>query len=221
MRGPIRALALLLFFGLAGCQTTAHVDLELDEAGTGRLEVQVELDDAAAQRVGDLGALVAADDLESAGWRVSTFERRVLAEKSIHSPADLDLALEELGPPFAGIAFNRRQTFARTSVELAGSVDLSAGLAAFGDEELRRLTGSVTGVDLPPETLRLSLAVDLPGEETSNAAGRLSRWDLPLGVVTPVQAESTDVNILGLAAVGVSVVCGLVLLFALVRRLRP
>lgn len=220
MRGRFRALACGLFL-LGGCQAAADVRVELDETGAGRVAVAVELDDAAAQRVGDLDGLVAASDLEAAGWRVVVAERRVLAEKKVRSPDEVERAFDELGPPFAGLTFDRRRTFARTEVELAGGVDLSQGMAAFGDEELKRITGSITGVDLPPEALALSLTVDLPGAEATNAAGGGSRWKLPVGSVIAVEARSTDLNLLGLMAVGVALVCGMVLLFALVRRLRP
>lgn len=211
-------IALVVF---AGCQTTAEVSIELDETGAGSVAVQVELDDAAAQRVGDLGGMVAAEDLEAAGWRVAPTERRIRAEKKVRSAAEVDQALNELGRPFAGLAFHRRQAFVRTTVELSGQVDLSQGMAVFGDEDLRRVTGSATGVDLPPETLALSLTVDLPGDEVANTTGPDTKWDLPMGVVTAVEAESTDVNVLGLSAVAVSVLAALVLLVALVRRLRP
>lgn len=206
---------------LAGCRTTAEVAIDLDETGRGNVTVAVELDDAAAQRVGDLTELVAADDLQDAGWQISVSERRVLARKPVSSQDELDLALAELGRPFSGLSFERRQTFARTSVAVMGSVDLSQGLAAFGDEELQRLTGSVTGVDVPPEALELALRVDLPGEETANATGPETRWELPLGTVTPVEAESTDVNIEGLMAAGVAAACAVVLLVLLLSRFRP
>lgn len=213
-------LSALALVALSGCRTTAEVSIEVNESGTGQVAVAVELDAAAAGRVGDLTGLVAAEDLEDAGWEISVTERRVLARKTVESPAELELALEELGRPFSGLSFERRQTFARTSAGVVGSVDLSQGLAGFGDEELQRLTGSVTGVDLPPEALGLSLRVDLPGEETTNAGGRTARWDLPLGVVTAVEAESTDVNIVGLMAAGVAAACAIALLLVLVSRLR-
>ena len=219
MRGRVLALALVALVSLAGCQTTAEVAVEVDETGAGVVAVRVELDDAAAARVGDLSGLVAAEDLEAAGWRVSIAERRVLAEKDVESVAEVDHALDALGPSFGGLAFQRRQTFARTVVGVAGSVDLSQGMATFGDEDLRQITGSVTGVDLPPQALDLALTIDLPGEETSNAAGPGTRWELPFGIVTPIEAESTDVNLLGLLAVGVAVVCAVGLLWAAVRRL--
>lgn len=222
MRGrfPPLFFGLLALASLSGCRTTAEVSIDVDEAGAGQVAVAVELDDAAAARVGDLPGLVAAEDLEQAGWQISVSERRALARKTVQSPDDLDAALDELGPPFAGLSFERRQTFARTSVVVSGRVDLSRGTAEFGDDELQRLTGSVTGVDVPPEALDLSLRVDLPGEETANAAGRTARWDLPLGVVTPVEAESTDVNIVGLLGVGVAAACVIALVLLLVTRSR-
>lgn len=222
MRGrfPPLLFGLLALASLGGCRTTAEISIDVDEAGAGEVAVAVELDDAAAARVGDLTDVVAAEDLKEAGWEISVAERRVLARKAVRSPAELDVALRELGRPFSGLSFDRQQTFARTSVSLAGSVDLSQGVAGFGDEELQRLTGSVTGVDLPAEALKLSLRVDLPGEETANAEGRTPRWDLPLGVVTAVEAESTDVNIVGLAGVAVAAACVISLLLMVVTRRR-
>lgn len=212
------AIALLL---LGACETAAQVAIELDETGAGHVAVHVELDDAAAARVGDLGGLVAAADLEAAGWRVVVAERRVLAEKKVQSAVEVNRAFEELGPAFAGLRFDRRQSFARTEVEVSGSVDLSSGIAVFGDEDLKKITGSLTGVDLPPEALALSLTVDLPGDEKTNATGPGTRWDLPMGAVTPIDAESTDVNFVGLIGVGVAVLCGLLLVVVLVRSVRP
>lgn len=224
MRGrhPPLLFGLVALVALGGCRTTAEISVAVDQAGAGQIAVAVELDDAAADRVGDLTGLVAADDLEDAGWDVSVSERRVLARKPVGSPAELDAALGELGRPFAGLSFDRRQTFARTTVEFGGRVDLSQGVAAFGDEDLRRLTGSVTGVDVPPDAFELSLRVDLPGQEATNAGGRAARWRLPLGVVSAVEAESTDVNIVGLMAAGVAAAAGVALVgmvaLAIIRR---
>ena len=222
MRGrfPPLAFGLLALLVTGGCRTTAEITLDVDEAGRGGVTVAVELDDAAAARVGDLSGLVAADDLRDAGWEISVAERRVLARKSVRSPDELDTALDELGRPFAGLSFERRQTFARTSVAVAGSVDLARGVSEFGDEELQRLTGSATGVDVPPEALELSLRVDLPGEETSNGEEGAARWSLALGVVTAIEAESTDVNVVGLTGVGVAAACAVTLLVMLAVRLR-
>ena len=226
MRGRFPPLvflsALLALFCLGGCRTTAEISIDVDEAGAGQIAVAAELDAPAAQRVGDLTGLVAADDLRDAGWQISVSERRVLARKAVDSPDDLARAIGELGRPFSDLSFERRQTFARTSVALGGRVDLSGGVADFGDEELQRITGSVTGVDLPPDALSLSLRVDLPGEEATNAAGSTARWELPLGAVTPVEAESTDVNIVGLMGAGVAAASAVALLAVLVlSRRRP
>lgn len=223
MRGRLRVVffAALALISLVGCQADVEVGIEVDESGQGQVEVTGELDDAAAERVGDLSQLIAADDLREAGWTVRSDERTVTVTKQVRSPGDIEIAIAELsGPdgPFADLTFERTTTFARTVVEVAGSVDLSDGMAAFGDDDLKQLTGSVTGVDVPAEALRLSLAVELPGQETSNAPGPGTRWALPLGGVTPISAESTDVNVVGLTGVAVAVAAGLVLLGAALRR---
>ena len=217
----IGAVALM---SLAGCRTTADIRIELDETGQGHVAVAVQLDDEAAQRVGDLSELVSFEDLEGTGWDVVVLERSLTATKQVRSGAELELALADLGGRdgvFSGLEFERRQTFARTAVSVTGAVDLSGGMPAFGDEGLQRLTGSVTGVDVPPEALALSLEVDLPGEEESTGKGGKARWPLPVGEVIPVRAESTDVNLLGLVAVGLVLVCAGVVGWMLLRRLRP
>ena len=223
MRGrfPLFLFAGFVLVSLVGCRADVEVAIEVDESGQGEVSVEVELDEAAAERIGDLSEFVASDDLRAAGWDVSAGERTLEVRKPVNSPADIDLAVAELsGPagPFADLNFDRNVTFARTEVEVGGFVDLSEGMAAFGDEELRQLTGSVTGVDVPVDAVRLSLAVDLPGQETSNAPGPGTRWALPMGAVTPINAESTDVNVLGLGGVAVAVLAALVLIAAAVRR---
>ena len=204
-----------------------EVAIEVDESGDGHVSAWAQLDEAASERIGDLSEFIAADDLREASWIVRADDRKVEVAKRVGSPADIEVAIAELsGPdgPFAGLSFDRTTTFARTVVEVAGSVDLSEGVAAFGDDELERLTGSVTGVDIPDDALRLSLVINLPGRGTSNARigsdapDPTPRWALPLGVVTPVSAESTDVNVLGLGGVAVAVVAALVLIGTLVRR---
>lgn len=220
----VLGIAAMALVSLAGCQTTADIRIELDEAGAGHLAVAVELDDAAAERVGNLAEVLNVEDLEGSGWDVTAGERSALARREIRSAADLELALADLGGRdeiFSDLEFRRRATFARTAVALSGSVDLSGGMAAFGDEDLQRLTGSITGVELPPQALSLSLEADLPGDEEANGPGGRAKWALPIGEVTPVRAESSDVNLLGLIAVGVVLVCAGVLGGALVRRLRP
>ena len=217
----IGAIALL---SLTGCRTTADIRIELDEAGVGHVAVSVELDDAAAERVGNLSELLALEDLEGTGWDVTASERTVLARHEVRSPAELELALADLGGPegiFSDLEFERRETFARTAVGVSGAVDLSAGMSAFGDEDLARLTGSITGVDLPADSIALALEVDLPGEEEANGPGGKARWSLPVGEVTHVKAESTDLNLLGLVAVAVALACAGVIGGVLIRRLRP
>ena len=226
MRGrfPLFVFAGLALVSLAGCRADVEVAIEVDESGQGQVGVRAELDSAASERIGDLSEFVTADDLREAGWTVSADNQTVSAIKQVRSPAEIELAIAELsGPtgPFSDLNFRRSTTFARTVVEVGGFVDLTEGMAAFGDEQLKQLTGSVTGVDVPDNAVRLSLAVNLPGQETSNAPGPGTRWALPWGVVTPVNAESTDVNVLGLGGVAVAVAAVLILIGVAVRRFVP
>lgn len=213
------APALLLLLG--GCRAEALVLLEVDERGVGSMTATVSLDEAAAAKVGDLGDFIEAADLEAAGWRVTTSADRVKIERPVDGPGDVNAAFDQLsgaGGPFANLEFERDQGFVSTRTALSGRVDLSAGLAAFGDVELTQITGSPTGVDAPPSVLGLTLAVELPGdEEVDTATGRAS-WALPLGEVTEVQAKSVDLNWVGLGAAAVAFLAGATLLAAGLRR---
>lgn len=217
-------LAPLLLVLLGACRAEALVQLEVDEAGVGFLTATLSLDEAAAEKVGDLGGYVAAEDLRAAGWTVTSSADRVSIRRPVDGPGDVNAAFDALtgaGGPFAGLEFDRDQGFVSTRTSLSGEVDLSRGLAAFGDEGLTRLTGSPIGVDAPDSVLGLTLAVELPGNEEVDAAGGRASWPLPLGQKTEIRAESVDLNWLGLGSAAVAVLAALALLVAGLRSRRP
>ena len=212
---------LLVLLALGACRAEALVELEVNENGVGRMAATVTLDEAAAEKVGDLAEFIAADDLKAAGWRVESSEKRVSISRPVNGPNDINAAFDELtGPdgPFGALEFRRDQGFVSTRTALSGRVDLTAGLAAFGDAGLTEITGSATGVDAPASVLGLTLAVQLPGEEKVNAASGRATWLLPLGQVTEVKAESVDVNWLGLGAATVALLAGAALVAVGLRR---
>jgi hypothetical protein len=210
----LAAVLLLVWLAAAGCQATATVRVEVDEAAAGTVSVRVELDDEAVAKVGSLTDFVAADDLRSAGWEVSVGEREVTARRSVRGPAELDAALASLtgaDGPFGGLEFRRDDGLLNTRSRIEGSVDLTKGLAAFGDEGLTQITGSPIGVDAPASVLRLALEIDLPGQEEANGEGERGRWELPLGQRTAVEAESTDLNWLRMVGAGAALLATAVL----------
>lgn len=212
---------LLVLLALGACRAEALVELEVNENGVGRMAATVTLDEAAAEKVGDLAEFIAADDLKAAGWRVEASADRVSINRPVNGPADINAAFDELtGPdgPFGALEFRRDQGFVSTRTALSGRVDLTAGLAAFGDAGLTEITGSATGVDAPASVLGLTLAVQLPGEEKVNVASGRASWPLPVGETTEVRAESVDVNWLGLGAAAVAVGAGLTLVVVGLRR---
>lgn len=213
----------MLALALGGCRADVEIRVDVDASAIGSVRAVVELDSAAAEVAGDLTEWVRADDLRRAGWVVVTGIDRVTATRRVNSAQDLSAAFAELsgpGGPFAGLVLSREASFARTKVELSGTVDLSDGLAAFGDEALRALTGSATGVDLDPDAVSATLEVNLPGSEDTNAPEAGPRWPLPLGELTEVRAESTDTNVIGFAAGALAVACALSLMAVGISRAR-
>lgn len=139
------------------------------------------------------------------------------------------------GAPFRDFRLVRSRSFLRTHTRFRGTVDLGAGLEAFGDADLRgRLGGSSVGAT-PSELeqrlggvlermLTFSVDARLPGEVTSNAPVEVAggaQWRPKLGerVVLVASAEALDARrVAGLALAGVAL-AGLAGLLA-VRRLR-
>lgn len=215
--------AALTLVVLTGCQAGIRVAVELGKEARGQVRVTATLDDAAAERIGDLAEFVDDTGLAASGWLVEAGEQQAVATRSVNGPADVEAALRDLtgaGGPFSGLRFRRNAGFLRTVTGVSGRVDLSRGLATFGDDGLTQLTGSPTGVDAPASILSLSLEVDLPGDESGNAPGGGAIWELPLGQVTEIRAESTMPNFAGIGGVAVAVAAALGLIVAGVRRRR-
>lgn len=216
------ATAALILGALSGCQAGVRVALDLDDAAAGTVEVRVSLDEAARERVGDLSEFVDSTGLAAAGWLVDADKGTATAHRQVSGPADVEAALADLtgaGGPFSGLRVSREGGFLRTTTEIRGRVDFRRGLAAFGDDGLTRLTGSPIGVDAPASVLALSMKVDLDGRQTTNAPGGGSTWTLPLGQVTEIRAESTDVNLLGVGGAGIALLAGAGLaVFGVLRR---
>jgi hypothetical protein len=235
----VAALAVLV---TAGCEMRTTVEIAVAEDGSGTVTVVVELDAEALDRVPDLDAdrtsgtadlvaLVRTDDLEAAGWTVAepvasdgggaTLE----ASRAFGTPAEAEQILGELtGPDGAlrDLAVGRSTSFGRTDVEVTGTIDLSGGLEAFGDDGLAfALEGEPLGEDAAAiearigrplaEAVTVDVVTDLDGESTS--------WSARLGdQPEDIAAERTFWNVPVLVLAAVAVAAALALVVVLVVR---
>ncbi|HET7487667.1 MAG TPA: hypothetical protein VFJ85_07030 [Acidimicrobiales bacterium] len=243
-RGTTRvALAVLAVLLLGACRADLSVEVAQGAGGSGHVRATVNLDAEAAAQVPDLASQLRVDDLERAGWAVEGPYRRpggglgLRVEKPFASADGAQRAIQELsgsGGPFSSLRLTTKRRFWKTTTALQGTVDLRAGLAAFGDPELAKVLGS-PDLGLDPAALErqlgkplsqvvgVELVGNLPGTVTSNAPrarGGSAVWPVPLGSSTTVAASSQAWNVRSLVLAGVAVLCCLALLAVLVRRRR-
>ena len=167
---------------LGACRVDGRVDLGVRADGSGLVAVTVTLDRDAVAEIGDLTSRLRIADLEAAGWdlegpvEIDDGAWRVRATKAFVSVARAEAVLAEVGPPVAGLQLRRARQVFRTTTEVHGTLDLTAGLAAFSDAELAgHLGGLPFGVDeaelerrfgVPPaDAVGLEVVVQLPGED--------------------------------------------------------
>lgn len=203
-RRRLLLLAVALTVAVVGpaCRTDVLVRLAVEEDGSGTVEVAVGLDDEALGRIPDLAQQLRVDDLDQAGWVVSGPAAEddgrtwVRAVKPFASPEAAAAVMAEVtGPdgPLRGFTVTRERSLARTELTVDGTIDLSGGLEAFSDPEVAAvLDGLPFGQELPEllggtppaEAVRVTVAVDLPGEVEADAteeAPGLALWEVPLG----------------------------------------
>jgi hypothetical protein len=183
-RGWCRAAVLLAALLLvASCRVGVDVVVDLDDDGSGSVEVVVALDDDAVARLGgDLDAVLELDDLRAAGWSVEVVDDRgggaeLTAAKAFRTPDEAEAVLEEVSGPggvLQDFEVDRSTPFARTEWSVRGVIDLRDGIEAFGDDDLAaELDGLPIGRSVEAlqfelgepldEVLRLAVEVRLPG----------------------------------------------------------
>jgi hypothetical protein len=188
LRRPLRVLALLaaLVVVLAGCQVQLVTTVQVDGDGSGTVTQAVGFDAAALARVGDLAQQLRVSDLEQAGWTVDdpVEEGDTTWVRAHHDFDDADEANQILaqlsGPdgPYEDLYVTRRSGLLSTTTELTGTLDLTGGLAAFGDPQLTEalsgdpsggLVGRIEAEEGRPaaEMVDVVLSVDLPGSDGS------------------------------------------------------
>jgi hypothetical protein len=241
----LRRLLPALLAGLlaAGCQMQARVTVQMDDDGSGTVEVAVGLDDAALAELpdldrsgvgdaADLTGLVRVEDLAAAGWSIGAPEAEggvtwLRITKPFGTPAEAAQILTELTGPEGGLRdfrLERRRAFGSTEYSFAGSADLSGGIEAFGDAGLAQaLDGEPLGEDAAAiearlgrplsEMVTLDIAVELPGTGET--------WSPVLGGETVGMSTSSTVyepRVLLLAALAVICLVALAAVLLLRRR---
>jgi hypothetical protein len=185
-RRSIFFLAVAVALVATACQVDTTVDIRVRADGSGTVTVGVTLDRAAAEKVPDLDQSLLVEDLRKAGWRVAGPDRTpsggwaVTVSKPFATPEQLPQVMAEVAGrdgPFRDFALTRKDAFAKTSFHVTGTVDLSGGIDAFGDDALRQALGGTTTGRTPeqlaleagkplPEALRFTVRTHLPGGGT-------------------------------------------------------
>ncbi len=216
-------LALLVVVGLAGCEATAQVNVDVAKDGSGTVAVVLELDREALGRVGGLKA-IDTSDLAAAGWDVAEPELieggtvKLRVEKDYGRPSDLQPTLEEItGPngPLQGLRVDVLDKFGGTKYVLDGRLVTEVNLAQFSDQGVAdALDGLPLGrsdKDLTaelknnPGSLKVDLSVAMPGElvETSGTSSKATpsgsrvNWSADLtaaGTETALSATSEETS---------------------------
>jgi hypothetical protein len=245
--GSRRVRTVLLAAGVcllvAGCQVETVVTVDVDQDGSGTVEVAVGLDEEALAQVPDLddsgtgdapdvSRLVRVDDLTAAGWEVG--EPRtddgvtwIRVTKDFGTPEEANEVLAELTGEsglLRDLQVDREAAFGRDSYSFSGTVDFSGGLEAFGDEGLAAaLDGEPLGEDVAvmeerfgrpvDEMMNLDVEVVLPGGDETS-------WSPALGGdPVDMSTETTLYHWPVLALVAIALACAIGLLATLGLRL--
>lgn len=214
----------------AGCQARSTVEIDVGSNGSGSVEVVVELDAQAVAAIPNLAEQLRTSDLERAGWDVDGPE---LNEKSgmtvirvshgFHNAGEANGLLKQLGSrdgPFRDFRIEIDRSFSQTDVTFDGTVDLTQGIASFGDDVLRDRVGLPLGFDADEmsrslgtdwaTTFPVDIVVDLPGDTSrspSTDPDSNGRWHASYDAATALHAESSARNVLPLALSGSGVAC--------------
>lgn len=238
-----RGLLLLAVVVAAGCQVTTVVSVEMDEDGSGQVEVRLGLDEEALSHVPDLDgtgvgsdtnlrALVRTDDLEAAGWavdgpQVAGDTTWLTAVKRFGTPEEGTAVLAELtgaDGPLGDLELSRETSFGTNKLAFSGTADLSGGLETFSDQGVAELLeGQLLGES--PEAMeqrygqplnemyRLDVRVLLPGDVEQSWAPELG------GEPVAMEATTTRYNVPALVFAAVAGLCLIALAGLLIVRL--
>jgi uncharacterized protein YceK len=216
-------LSLLAVAALSGCRADVVIDVTSSAKGAGVVKVEATLDADAAANVDSRTLMV--KDLGTAGWSVkgpvpSKGGNSVLTlERSFANTTDATAILRSLTKadgPFSSLSLSRSSNLLGSELSFKGNVDLTAGLAALGDDQLRALTGSTSALGIDDTEVAKQLGQPINEAFTvalqSHLDGTTKSWKTPLGAVTPIAAKAKAWSFDALVAIltGVSALIGLV-----------
>ena len=221
------------------------VTVDMEDDGSGSVEVATGLDDDAlsklpdldgdgASTTSDLAVLVRTDDLVASGWQISPPETRddgttwIKVTHPFGTPDEADQVMAQItgeSGPLQHMQLTRDHPFGRVRYQFRGTADLSGGLEAFGDEGLAALLdGEPLGEDAAAIEARIGqpLADAFKFTVTARLPGSEKSWSPRLG--DPPLAMASDSTVfrwpeLVLAILAALSLIGLVLVLV-VRSLR-
>lgn len=233
---------------LAACDADILTTVQVEEDGSGTVEVAVVLDPELASALPDLEAAgLALADANDSGWFVEPREldddgrTRIRAQKAFANPDQFAATMDEIAGPdgmFGGFSLVKENSFAQVSYTVEGRI-AGNGFSGFSDAELETLLGEplvtfAERLDADPSRVNVRLSITLPGEvppdgsngtrldQASDSTPRFWSTNLANPSEVSVQSESTTRQIGALVALGVAVLAGavaLLLAFAVILRI--
>ena len=236
-RRAASALLALVVLALSACTLDVEVRVQVDDDGSGTVEVLATVDAAALERIGgDLAAVLDLDRLRSEGWTVEgpttlpDGSATVRLHQPFDDPAEADAVFKELegeGGPLRDLGVSRSTSLFRTRWAFRGTVDLGGDAPVPGaasevdgepvatfDQLEERLGQSLSRL------LRFRVSVRLPGDVRSNATTKADNgavWQVTFG------GDALDLEATGsrtrAVPVAIAIVLGLVVVVGLVALL--
>jgi putative hydrolase of the HAD superfamily len=242
-----RAALFVVVLLLTGCNADILTTIQVQQDGSGTVEVLVALDPELAGELPDLEAAgLALADTDDSGWFVEPRDfdddgrTLIRARKAFANPDQFAETMDEIAGSeglFGGFSLVKESSFAQVSYTVNGRL-AGNGFSDFTDVELDALLGEsletfAERLDADPSQVTVRLSLTLPGEvrpdgsngarldQASDSTARFWSTTLSDPSEVSVQSESITREIGPLVALGVAVLSGAVaLLLALAVILR-
>ena len=167
-----------------------EIALRSERNGSGSLRVHYAMAPDARSTIGRFRLA----DLPAGGWTAAITDSGFTAQAVFRSPVGANRSLRALGPAFRSLNYERRRSLFSIRNRLRGQVDLTGGLATFGDDVVRQRLGSDLGAD--PAAVAAQLGVTpqnlIALRLTASIAGASRQLSLPIGSATEVSVGSTS-----------------------------
>ncbi len=194
---------------------STDVQLSVNADGSGKLAVEIRLDEAAAAGVPDLAEQLRKGDLGAAGWDVDgpnkddSGETVITVSHGFANPAVADALMAQLtgtDGPFKNFHLSQTRSFARNQTTFVGTVDLTRGVDSFGDAELQKRFGFPLGLDTAEiqkslgvdyaQTFPIAVTVHVPGDREVNepAVDETLSWHPTYGQETSLKVQAKGYN---------------------------